>query len=213
MEQFRHHFWQSDMKSNSKLQATQLSKVSHHGKRIIGREKYCEICGKLVYQVIDLIGSLGLRLCSCYQIFSGWIESTLTKKPIPILYLPWLDTFDNCVGCGLELCLISDCQKWCLNCSIVYTGCRYCLTTNIIFGIANESQCKKCKRTIFITIDITNISSGNYDVDEFLNSTRTEIDIINCQIADYMNNISNISDPLDVYYFIKNSLMDINSKS
>ncbi len=29
------------------------------------------------------------RLCSdCYQISSGWIESTLLKKHIPILYLP-----------------------------------------------------------------------------------------------------------------------------
>src|SRR5207244_863345 len=98
-------------------------------------------------------------LCpDCYQISSGWVESTFTKKSIPILYLPWWDNYDNCLVCSQELKHIwqqpalsiqSDCQKWCSYCFIIYIGCRYCLTTNVIFGITGQSQCRKCKRTSF----------------------------------------------------------------
>jgi hypothetical protein len=80
----------------------------------------------------------------CYQIFSGWVESTLTKKSIAILYLPWWDNYNECVVCQRKLKYIpqeskSYCQKWCFYCNIIYTGCRYCLTTNIIFGITDKS--------------------------------------------------------------------------
>ncbi|UZO24723.1 uncharacterized protein OCT59_017017 [Rhizophagus irregularis] len=180
----------------------------------IEKEKFCDKCGQLLYQVIGLtgIGYLGFKLCSCYQISSGWVKSTLTKKIIPVLYLPWWDTFDNCVACGVKLNFVANCQKWCSYCIVIYIGCRHCLTTNVIFGITNQSQCKKCNRLLDITIDTTYISSGNKEIDEFLNSARNRIHVINDQIANYMNDIKNTTDPLDVYYFIKNSLEDINSK-
>ncbi|CAB4403454.1 unnamed protein product [Rhizophagus irregularis] len=137
-----------------------------------------------------------------YRISSGWVESILTKKPISILNLPWWDNSNKCVICQLELEYIqqeseSYCQKWCSNCYIVYSGCRYCLTTNIIFGITYQSQCKKCKRISFVTIDITNISSGNCIIDEFL--FRID-DNSHHLIADYTNNYT---DPLEVYNFIE----------
>ncbi|UZO05574.1 uncharacterized protein OCT59_025918 [Rhizophagus irregularis] len=111
-----------------------------------------------------------------YQISSEWVKSILTKKSIQILYLPWWDNFDKCVVCLQELKYIhlesvpyyqKWCQKWCSNCFIIYTGCRYCLTTNIIFGITSQSQCKNCERISLINVDITNISSENCDVDYF----------------------------------------------
>ncbi|CAB5184298.1 unnamed protein product [Rhizophagus irregularis] len=107
--------------------------------------------------------------CSnCYIVSSELIESTLTKSSIQILYLPWWDTHSRCIVCLKNLTFIFDCQKWCSFCNIIYTGCRHCLTTNIIFGFTQKSQCKKCNRIIFITIDITNIISGNNDLDSEL---------------------------------------------
>ncbi|POG68792.1 hypothetical protein GLOIN_2v206998 [Rhizophagus irregularis DAOM 181602=DAOM 197198] len=91
------------------------------------------------------------------QFFFESLESSLIKKPIAILYLPWWDAYYQCLACNSQLELKSNCQKWCSNCFIIYTGCRYCLTTNIIFGITSQSQCKKCKRLLFTNISI----SGN----------------------------------------------------
>uniref|UniRef100_U9TF55 Uncharacterized protein n=1 Tax=Rhizophagus irregularis (strain DAOM 181602 / DAOM 197198 / MUCL 43194) TaxID=747089 RepID=U9TF55_RHIID len=96
----------------------------------------------------------------CYKISSGWVESTLTKEFIPILYLPWWDAYNQCIACDQFLEFKSNCQKLCLNCKIIYIGCRYCLTTNIIFGITEQSQCKTCKRMISIIIDVTNIEES-----------------------------------------------------
>src|SRR5581483_12206505 len=142
------------------------------------------------------------KLCSdCYVISSGWIESTLTKKQIPILYLPWWDVNDQCIVCNDNLKFTSDCRKWCSHCNIVHSGCRYCLTTNIIFGIASHSQCKKCKRTLSIDefkIDITSICSGNDNVDEFLGYVAKYN-----QIAYYETNLNENSDPLNVYKFVR----------
>src|SRR5204863_4368357 len=140
------------------------------------------------------------KLCSdCYQISSGWIESTLTKKTIPILYLPWWDAYYQCTVCDKTLEFKSDCQKWCFPCKIIYVGCRYCLTTNIIFGITDQTQCKKCERIFFIIIDIANICSGNSDIDDFLDSIRINLDNNHQQqIANYMSKNSN---QLDVYNF------------
>jgi hypothetical protein len=87
------------------------------------------------------------------------------------LYLSWWDNFDECVVCLKELEYMyheSVSQKWCSRCIIIYTGCRYCLTTNVIFGITNRSQCINCKRTSFINIDNTNISSENCTIDDSL---------------------------------------------
>ncbi|CAB5181221.1 unnamed protein product [Rhizophagus irregularis] len=112
-----------------------------------------------------------------YQISSEWIESILTKKSIQVLYLSWWDNFDKCIVCLQELKYIHQesvsncqkwCQKWCSQCFIIYTGCRYCLTTNVIFGITSQSQCKNCERISFINIDITNVSSENCIMDEFI---------------------------------------------
>ncbi|CAB5182280.1 unnamed protein product [Rhizophagus irregularis] len=160
----------------------------------------CELCDKQWSSYLSKHGQ------DCYQIFSGWVESTLIRASISILYLPWWDNCNKCSFCELDLKYIlhqeSECyyQKWCSKCYVIYTGCRYCLTTNIIFGITDQSQCMKCKRILFITIDITNMFSGNYIIDELLASTIFD----NNQqylIADYMNNNTNIN-PLKVYKFI-----------
>src|SRR5947208_16339820 len=93
---------------------------------------------------------------------------------------------------------ISDCQ-WCSDCHLIYTGCRYCLTTNIIFVPTNQSQCRKCKRISIININITNISSGDYNVNEILNDINynNQID----QIADCMNDVTLYS--YKFYKFVK----------
>ncbi|RIA81102.1 hypothetical protein C1645_881781 [Glomus cerebriforme] len=104
--------------------------------------KNCELCGKLLYKFV--IDKSEFILCSdCYRISFEWIESTLTKKLIPIIYLPCWDNYNYCEVCSSKLKFTSDCQKYCMYCHIFYTGCRYCLTTNVIFGLMNQSQCKK----------------------------------------------------------------------
>ncbi|GBC05439.1 hypothetical protein RclHR1_06220012 [Rhizophagus clarus] len=115
-----------------------------------------------------------------YQISSEWVRTdwvytervcSVNKKIIQILSLSWWDNFDKCVVCLQELKYTRQecqtwCQKWCSQCFIIYTGCRYCLTTNVIFGIRNRSQCKNCKR--IFNIDITNIFSRNYIINDFV---------------------------------------------
>src|ERR1044071_2390948 len=91
--------------------------------KIIDKEKDCKLCGKLIYQQISS-SCIEFKLCSdCYLISSGWTESTLFEKPIPILYLPWWDATDRCRVCRLELEFLSDCRKWCSHCLIIYVGC------------------------------------------------------------------------------------------
>ncbi|GBC04829.1 hypothetical protein RclHR1_00590015 [Rhizophagus clarus] len=128
-----------------------------------------------------------------------WRKSNSTKKSILILYLPWWDAFSNCMACRKNLECISTYQKWCMHCFIIYNGCRYCLTTNVIFGFINQSQCLKCKRTSFINID------GNLNIDELLNST---IDISD-EISNYIiNNVDkgSTNNPLKIYDFVKDKL-------
>ncbi|GBC39844.2 kinase-like domain-containing protein [Rhizophagus irregularis DAOM 181602=DAOM 197198] len=138
---------------------------SHHNVKF-DIKKNCGLCGKLNYQDLEFIE---FESCSnCYIVSSELIESTLTKSSIQILHLPWWNTHSRCIVCLKNLTFIFDCQKWCSFCNIIYTGCRHCLTTNIIFGFTQKSQCKKCNRIIFITIDITNIISGNNDLDSEL---------------------------------------------
>ncbi|RIA90652.1 hypothetical protein C1645_769448, partial [Glomus cerebriforme] len=98
--------------------------------------------------------------------------------------------------CYVKLKFTSDCQKHCANCYIFYTGCRYCLTTNVIFGPADQSQCTKCKR---IT-SITNISSRNELIDEFLFNSRLDI-YKNLRISD-KENVDKYFSPLEKYYSI-----------
>src|ERR1044071_2571235 len=60
--------------------------------KILENYSHCKLCGKLVYDKIDMYIHINIKICSdCYKISSGWIESTLTKQTIPIVYLPWWD--------------------------------------------------------------------------------------------------------------------------
>src|SRR5215217_5742343 len=87
---------------------------------------------------------------------------------------------------------MSDCQKYCTHCCIIYIGCRYCLTTNIIFGITDQSQCKKCKRISIFTID-TNIS------DNFLYNSMFNY---NLQLAEIIDDVKKTDNHMDIYGFI-----------
>jgi hypothetical protein len=129
--------------------------------KVIESERDCKLCGKSLYQETQ---NQQYRLCSdCYLISFGLIESTLVKKQISILYLPWWNNTSSCNACHSNLTHTSDCQKYCANCYIFYVGCRYCLTTNIIFGPIVQSQCKKCKRiSLIINSSVIN------DIDDFL---------------------------------------------
>ncbi|RIA92246.1 hypothetical protein C1645_80127 [Glomus cerebriforme] len=167
--------------------------------------KNCTLCGKLIYQTILTKGDIVFKLCSdCYLISSGWINS-LNEKPILILYLPWWDNSDQCLVCNKYLDFISDCQKWCTRCYIIYSGCRYCLTTNIIFGLSDQSQCRKCNRILVISIaDIMNITtSGNKDIDALLYDTRFKIK----NDHKIINEISSIdiTIPSNVYTFLRSN--------
>ncbi|GBC08027.1 hypothetical protein RclHR1_07880001 [Rhizophagus clarus] len=163
----------------------------------------CKLCGNLIYQSINDINRI---FCSdCYLIFCGWIDSSLKKISIPILYLPWWDVSCDCMACDKHLNFISDHQKLCSNCLIIYIGCRYCLTTNIIFGITDKSQCKKCNKVVFITTDIANTTSGNYDIDVLLG-----LNTNNYHIASYNKYIDNNDkrlNSLQIYEFIRNNLV------
>jgi hypothetical protein len=139
---------------------------------------------------------------------SGWVKSVLTKKVIPILYLPWWDTYSQCIVCDELLEFKSNCQKWCLNCIIIYSGCRYCLTTNIIFGITDQSQCKQCKRIediSFITIDTKNNVNTCRDINDVLCYIQNTValDSFNCKIANYMHTIIENTNILDVYDYVR----------
>ena len=82
------------------------------------------------------------------------------------------------------------------------------MTTNIIFGPTNQSQCKKCKRILIININITNISSGDHSIDEILNYLNfIQID----QISDCMNNVGfyHPLNLLDFYNLVKNKFKPI----
>ncbi|GBB98079.1 hypothetical protein RclHR1_03130020 [Rhizophagus clarus] len=163
---------------------------------VIESEKDCKLCEKLLSYTNKQIDYL--KLCSeCYQISSGWIESTLVKKRISILYLPWWHYKLYCDSCFFsKLIFTSDCQKYCANCYIFYVGCRYCLTTNIIFGPTLKSQCKKCKR----------ISLINSDFDDFLfNNDLICNNLDNLKLIEFENIIKNI----DKYFEPENILNSI----
>ncbi|GBC02824.1 hypothetical protein RclHR1_04840007 [Rhizophagus clarus] len=164
--------------------------------------KICKICG---YQQ-DLLNNTEFSLCSnCYSTSSGRIKSILTEKDIPILYLSWWYDHKRCIVCKHILkdlsvplpkkTLSEASQKWCSNCFTIYVGCKYCITTNIIFGLTNQSQCKKCERISFITIDTEDIEE-NYLVSIKLNADNHNL------IIDFTNNINKNFNPLRIYDFI-----------
>ncbi|GBC38285.2 kinase-like domain-containing protein [Rhizophagus irregularis DAOM 181602=DAOM 197198] len=152
-------------------------------------EKQCKLCGKSFQNMI----LSNYRLCSdCYLISSGYIESTLTENPIPIIYLSWWHNIAHCDFCKKTLSFTSGCQKYCTNCLIFYTGCRYCLTTNVIFGPTIQSQCKKCKRVLSINFDITKISVGNNDLDDLLSNLRLGIHN-KLKITEFADNVNKVT--------------------
>ncbi|UZO14681.1 uncharacterized protein OCT59_006132 [Rhizophagus irregularis] len=133
--------------------------------KVIESERNCKLCGKSFLQGTDEKNMKQFKLCSdCYLISSGLMESTLVKKQISILHLPWWYDELSCNSCYSKLIFTSDCQKYCEICCIFYVGCRYCLTTNILFGPIDQSQCKKCKRVKRISL-ISEYSDG---LDDFL---------------------------------------------
>ncbi|PKC65444.1 kinase-like protein [Rhizophagus irregularis] len=133
--------------------------------KVIESERNCKLCGKSFHQGTDEKNMKQFKLCSdCYLISSGLMESTLVKKQISILYLPWWYDEFSCDSCYSKLIFTSDYQKYCEICCIFYVGCRYCLTTNIYFGPIDQSQCKKCKRMKRISL-ISEYSDG---LDDFL---------------------------------------------
>ncbi|GBB94913.1 hypothetical protein RclHR1_02440007 [Rhizophagus clarus] len=166
-------------------------------------ENDCKLCGKLIDKL-----SFGFKICSnCYKISSGWVESVFNES-IPILYLPWWDVSNKSGACNHNLKFLTDCQKWCSSCFIVYAGCRYCLTTNIIFGITDQTQCIKCKRISNINIDITKMCNGNRNIVEFLISMKADT-YSHHKIAYCMNKDPN---PLNIYHFIEHEFKVISSK-
>ncbi|RGB26123.1 kinase-like domain-containing protein [Rhizophagus diaphanus] len=127
---------------------------------MIKSERNCKLCGKSLPYTRKRVDSL--ILCSdCYIISSELIESTLVKKQISILYLPWWHDNTHCNACYSKLTFTSKCQKYCAYCYIFYVGCRYCLTTNIIFGPIVQSQCKKCKK-ISVIINSSSATINKY---------------------------------------------------
>ncbi|PKK60918.1 hypothetical protein RhiirC2_856587 [Rhizophagus irregularis] len=160
-------------------------------------EETCRLCKKLMYKQNVQDDFFEFELCSnCYSISFEFIESTestLVKNHIPILHLPWWDAHNQCIICNSKLKFKSNCQKWCSNCFIIYTGCRYCLTTNIIFGNTEKSQCMKCKRLSLIDINMKNIK------EHFLKLNTCNYN----QITNYVNNIDKHSNLLEIYIFLK----------
>ncbi|CAB5200381.1 unnamed protein product [Rhizophagus irregularis] len=157
---------------------------------VIESEVNCKLCGKLLQR----LEKDQFKLCSdCYLVTSGHIESTLKNKdPIPVIYLPWWHNIARCDACKISLNFISKCQKYCINCYIFYIGCRYCLTTNVIFGPTIQSQCKKCKRVSSIIFDITKTSSGDSNLDDFLSNSRLDY-YNNLKIDEFIDKIRNIN--------------------
>ncbi|GBC45284.2 kinase-like domain-containing protein [Rhizophagus irregularis DAOM 181602=DAOM 197198] len=168
------------------------SKYRNLYENTIESEKNCRLCGKSLYKGKNINEMERFKLCSnCYLISSGCVKSTLTEKSIPIIYLPWWHNKSYCEACKKTLTFISDCQKYCTNCLIFYTGCRYCLTTNVIFGPTIQSQCKKCKRVSSIDFDNTKISIGNSDLDDFLSNSRINI-YESLKITEFVDKVKNI---------------------
>ncbi len=69
-----------------------------------------------------------------------------------------------------DLIFIGDCKKWCSNCFIIYTGCRYRLTTNVILKLQNEHIVRnKREFSIIITICYTRFKVNNHQISDCIN--------------------------------------------
>jgi hypothetical protein len=126
--------------------------------KVYKSEKYCKLCGKSLLHRETYVTKEFIFCSDCYLMFTERMESSLVKKKISIFYIPWWHTVYKCDVCYSTLIFTSDCQKYCSNCYIFYVGCRYCLTTSIIFGPTGQTQCKKCKRISFIIILCDNLA-------------------------------------------------------
>ncbi|RGB25143.1 kinase-like domain-containing protein [Rhizophagus diaphanus] len=80
--------------------------------KVISSEKDCKLCGKSLYQGTDEVIKKQFKLCSdCYLISSECIESTLVKKKLSIIYLPWWHDNYKYNICRSKLTFTSDCQR------------------------------------------------------------------------------------------------------
>ncbi|PKY19706.1 kinase-like protein [Rhizophagus irregularis] len=169
--------------------------------KVIESERNCKLCGKSLYQgtVKKIIKEF--KLCSdCYLISSELIESTLVKRQISILYLSWWYNERYCDICKSWLKSTSDCQMYCAKCYLFYVGCRYCLTTNILFGPTDQSQCKKCKRISLIVN-----SSEFIGLDDFILNNIIHDNLYNLK----MNKFEDIVKNIDKYFTSENILKSI----
>jgi len=165
-------------------------------------QRYCKKC--LLCYIIDITDNNAYLDVNTFDspISSEQVESTFIKKPIPVLCLPWWDNKNSCIACNSELEFMSDCQRYCAYCCIIYIGCRYCLTTNIIFGFTDQSQCKKCKRISFI-IDMS------INIDDFLYNLM--FNHYNLQLAKIIDDIKKTDNSMDIYKFIGEKLKIYNT--
>jgi hypothetical protein len=169
--------------------------------KVIESEKNCKLCGKSLYQGTN---KWTAKLCSdCYIISSELIASTLVKKQILILYLPWWLNDEYCNVCRSQFTFASDCQKYCVSCFIFYVGCRYCLTTNILFGPTDQSKCKKCKRISLIDDFILN----NISIHDNLYNLKMN------KFEDTVKNIDKYFEPVNIIKSIFSSIVLKKGKS
>jgi len=128
-------------------------------------------------------------------------RKSLYEKPIP----PWLDNFDKCLVCKVELNFLSYCQKLCSDCYIIYIRCRYCLTINIIFWLSDQLQCRKCSIVSLIEINEFFLSIGSIDsfnvnnnIDYFKFSNYIDYFNVNIDYFNINNNNIDYFNPSDV---------------
>ncbi|PKY58206.1 hypothetical protein RhiirA4_479913 [Rhizophagus irregularis] len=115
------------------IYAKEVQCIEHEDSGTQNIQEWCNSC--------STISHFNQEVCpNCYFISSEWIESTLIKKLIPIVYLPWWDNSSNCLACERNLIYKSDCQKWCSHSDIDITAIKYdlvaftriCISTDFV---------------------------------------------------------------------------------
>ncbi|UZO12157.1 uncharacterized protein OCT59_003705 [Rhizophagus irregularis] len=78
-----------------------------------------------------------IRRCSdCCRIFFKCVESTLVKKQISILYLPWWCNSYSCINCSTRLMITSDSQKYYFD-HIANSIDKYFVPETLLYSILN----------------------------------------------------------------------------